>query len=74
MSDWDGEIVEETPLSENLVQLHIDKAIPYEGWECEMEGCKINESLWLNLSDGAIMCGRYGKPSSDPQPTTFSSH
>ena len=61
VSDWDGEIVLETPLSEDLVQLHTDKTIPYEGWVCEEEGCTQNENLWMNLSDGAILCGRFGK-------------
>lgn len=67
MSDWDGELVLETPLSEDLVQLDVDKVIPYEGWKCEAEACDQTDGLWMNLSDGAILCGRYGKSQFRPQ-------
>lgn len=32
--------------------------IPLSGWTCEAEGCTLGENLWLNLTDGAIRCGR----------------
>jgi len=31
----------------------------YDGWICAKPGCELKENLWLNLSDGVIMCGRY---------------
>ena len=30
--------------------------MPPLGWKCQK--CDIREGLWLNLTDGAIMCGR----------------
>lgn len=27
-------------------------------WHCEHPGCPFTENLWLNLSDGTVMCGR----------------
>jgi ubiquitin carboxyl-terminal hydrolase 5/13 len=33
--------------------------MPYDGWTCQETGCDLQENLWLNLSDGSIMCGRY---------------
>ncbi|VDM57326.1 unnamed protein product [Angiostrongylus costaricensis] len=35
-----------------------DGEIPASGWACEAEGCSLTENLWLNLTDGAIRCGR----------------
>lgn len=31
------------------------KVLP-SGWKCEK--CDLSENLWLNLTDGAILCGR----------------
>jgi len=30
---------------------------PYK-WHCDYPGCKFTDNLWLNLSDGTVMCGR----------------
>jgi ubiquitin carboxyl-terminal hydrolase 5/13 len=52
---------EERPVSkhaESLVQLQNGKRVPPAGWHCEAAGCDQREGLWLNLSDGALMCGR----------------
>ncbi|VDO87440.1 unnamed protein product [Heligmosomoides polygyrus] len=54
---WDGEIKQVTKHA-NLEQLPNGKIIPPSGWVCEAEGCNMNENLWLNLTDGAIRCGR----------------
>ncbi|KAK6012381.1 UBA/TS-N domain protein, partial [Ostertagia ostertagi] len=54
---WDGEIKQITKHS-NLEQLSNGKVIPMSGWTCEADGCTMNENLWLNLTDGAIRCGR----------------
>ncbi|CAJ0572399.1 unnamed protein product, partial [Mesorhabditis spiculigera] len=53
---WDGELKKAT--SYELQQLNNGKAIPYSNWMCEEPGCGLMENLWLNLTDGAIRCGR----------------
>uniref|UniRef100_A0A0K0ECA7 Ubiquitin carboxyl-terminal hydrolase n=1 Tax=Strongyloides stercoralis TaxID=6248 RepID=A0A0K0ECA7_STRER len=57
VSEWDGEARIKTKHA-NLEQLNNFKIIPTSGWECEVEGCGLKENLWLNLTDGAIKCGR----------------
>ena len=42
--------------AESLQQLDIGKKIPPSGWKCER--CDLTTNLWLNLTDGAILCGR----------------
>ena len=42
--------------AESLVQVDNGKRIPPSGWKCER--CDLTTNLWLNLSDGAILCGR----------------
>ncbi|CAD6189869.1 unnamed protein product [Caenorhabditis auriculariae] len=54
---WDADVKLITK-HKDLVQLDNGKKIPVSGWKCEEEGCDINENLWLNLTDGAIRCGR----------------
>lgn len=45
-----------SPNAESLVQLDNNVKIPPSGWACER--CGLTENLWLNLSTGAILCGR----------------
>lgn len=40
----------------NLLQLEPSKKIPPSGWKCER--CDLTTNLWLNLTDGSILCGR----------------
>ncbi|VDK70838.1 unnamed protein product [Litomosoides sigmodontis] len=54
---WEGETRMNTRHL-NLEQIDNGKIIPPWGWKCEEEGCDIRENLWLNLTDGAVMCGR----------------
>ncbi|VIO95146.1 Ubiquitin carboxyl-terminal hydrolase family protein [Brugia malayi] len=54
---WEGEARVNTRHL-NLEQMDNGKRIPPWGWKCEEEGCDLKENLWLNLTDGAIMCGR----------------
>lgn len=54
---WDGEIRQVTKHA-NLLQVSNRKIIPPSGWTCEAEGCNLSENLWMNLTDGAIRCGR----------------
>ncbi|XP_060519311.1 ubiquitin carboxyl-terminal hydrolase 5 [Cylas formicarius] len=53
---WDGEVRKVSKHAENLTQLENGKKIPPTGWQCEK--CDKTENLWLNLSDGSILCGR----------------
>ena len=38
------------------MQLDNGIKIPPKGWKCEL--CDKTENLWLNLTDGKILCGR----------------
>ncbi|CAD5112680.1 DgyrCDS1901 [Dimorphilus gyrociliatus] len=40
----------------DLVQLDNNKKIPPTGWKCEK--CDLTNNLWLNLTDGSVLCGR----------------
>lgn len=42
--------------AEHLLQLDIGKKIPPSGWKCEK--CELTTNLWMNLTDGSILCGR----------------
>ncbi|UYV68713.1 USP5 [Cordylochernes scorpioides] len=53
---WEGEKLQSTALAENLVQLDNGVKIPPTGWKCQ--DCELTDNLWLNLTDGAILCGR----------------
>lgn len=39
-----------------LVQLDNGVVVPPSGWKCSK--CDKTENLWLNLTDGTILCGR----------------
>ena len=52
--EWDGEKRRETTVQ--LVQLDNGRKVPPSGWKCER--CDLTTNLWVNLSDGAILCGR----------------
>lgn len=56
--DWEGTALLETSVVNNLLQLDVIKTEPLSGWICEEPGCTFQKNLWLNLSDGAVMCGR----------------
>lgn len=53
---WDGEMREVSACAMDLQQLENGKKIPPTGWKCEK--CDLTSNLWLNLTDGAIRCGR----------------
>jgi len=40
----------------NLQQLDNGVKIPPSGWKCAL--CDLTQNLWLNLTDGTILCGR----------------
>lgn len=39
-----------------LQQLENGVRVPPSGWKCEK--CDLTTNLWLNLTDGSILCGR----------------
>jgi len=53
---WDGEIRPVTKHTQTLEQLNNGRKIPPNGWKCDQ--CDLTDNLWLNLTDGAILCGR----------------
>ncbi|XP_044727778.1 ubiquitin carboxyl-terminal hydrolase 5 isoform X3 [Chrysoperla carnea] len=53
---WDGEARLVSKHADSLVQLDNGIKIPPSGWKCEK--CDLTENLWLNLTDGSILCGR----------------
>lgn len=42
--------------AENLKQLDNGVKVPTSGWKCSR--CDLKDNLWLNLTDGTILCGR----------------
>lgn len=55
---WDGEKRFVSKHSSSLVQLASPPQVSPnpDNWKCEH--CDIRKNLWLNLSDGKILCGR----------------
>lgn len=53
---WDGETRAVSKYANDLKQLDNGKKIPPTGWKCEK--CDKTDNLWLNLTDGSILCGR----------------
>ncbi|ESP01113.1 hypothetical protein LOTGIDRAFT_238331 [Lottia gigantea] len=53
---WEGEKLRVSKHADNLKQLDNGKKIPPKGWKCER--CDLTTNLWLNLTDGSILCGR----------------
>lgn len=53
---WEGDKKIISKHAESLLQLDNGKKIPPTGWKCEQ--CDLTTNLWLNLTDGSILCGR----------------
>ena len=53
---WDGEVLVVSKHAESLKQNPNPPAIPSSGWKCQ--NCDLTANIWLNLTDGAILCGR----------------
>lgn len=53
---WDGAEKIISRHAADLPQLDNGKKIPPSGWKCER--CDLTQNLWLNLTDGSILCGR----------------
>jgi len=55
-NSWEGEQLVNSKYAENLEQLQNGVKVPPRGWKCER--CDKVDNLWMNLTDGAINCGR----------------
>ena len=53
---WDGEMRQVSIHALELNQLNEGLKIPPFGWKCEK--CDLTNNIWLNLTDGSILCGR----------------
>ncbi|XP_029487847.2 ubiquitin carboxyl-terminal hydrolase 13-like isoform X2 [Oncorhynchus nerka] len=53
---WDEEI-QVSKHARSLRQQDNGVRIPPSGWKCQK--CEMKENLWLNLSDGAVLCGKW---------------
>uniref|UniRef100_A0A3P9K4T4 Ubiquitin carboxyl-terminal hydrolase n=1 Tax=Oryzias latipes TaxID=8090 RepID=A0A3P9K4T4_ORYLA len=56
VQQWDGEVRQESKHAADLKQLDNGLKIPPTGWRCEV--CDLQENLWMNLTDGKVLCGR----------------
>ncbi|XP_027869238.1 ubiquitin carboxyl-terminal hydrolase 5 isoform X1 [Xiphophorus couchianus] len=56
VQQWDGEVRQESKHAANLKQLDNGVKIPPSGWRCEV--CDLQENIWMNLTDGKVLCGR----------------
>nr|CAG4634620.1 EOG090X0181 [Alona affinis] len=55
-STWDGEARRTSKFAESLEQLNNGVRVPPQGWQCSK--CDKTDNLWMNLSDGTVLCGR----------------
>ncbi|XP_074403490.1 ubiquitin carboxyl-terminal hydrolase 13 [Zonotrichia albicollis] len=53
---WEEEL-QASKHAKTLVQLDNGVRIPPSGWKCSR--CDLRENLWLNLSDGSVLCGKW---------------
>ncbi|XP_078064070.1 ubiquitin carboxyl-terminal hydrolase 13 [Mustelus asterias] len=53
---WEEEL-KDSKHENNLQQLDNGVRIPPSGWKCAW--CDLRENLWLNLTDGSILCGKW---------------
>nr|XP_058970629.1 ubiquitin carboxyl-terminal hydrolase 5-like [Pocillopora verrucosa] len=56
VASWDGEKRLKSKHADNLLQLDNGVKVPPRGWKCSK--CDLTENLWMNLTDGTILCGR----------------
>lgn len=56
VASWDGEKRVVSKHANNLLQLDNGVKVPPRGWKCSK--CDLKDNLWLNLTDGTILCGR----------------
>uniref|UniRef100_A0A671YZV3 Ubiquitin carboxyl-terminal hydrolase n=1 Tax=Sparus aurata TaxID=8175 RepID=A0A671YZV3_SPAAU len=56
LESWEEEI-QVSKHARSLRQLDNGVRIPPSGWKCQK--CEMRENLWLNLTDGAVLCGKW---------------
>ncbi|XP_078443561.1 ubiquitin-specific protease 14 isoform X2 [Wolffia australiana] len=56
ISSWTADKKQVSAFAMNLQQIGNGVVIPPSGWKCRH--CDKTDNLWLNLTDGAILCGR----------------
>ncbi|XP_032639555.1 ubiquitin carboxyl-terminal hydrolase 13 [Chelonoidis abingdonii] len=53
---WEEEL-QVSKHAKTLVQIDSGVRIPPSGWKCSK--CDLRENLWLNLTDGSVLCGKW---------------
>ncbi|XP_054839302.1 ubiquitin carboxyl-terminal hydrolase 13 isoform X2 [Eublepharis macularius] len=53
---WEDEL-QVSKHANSLVQMDNGVRIPPSGWKCSK--CDLRENLWLNLTDGSVLCGKW---------------
>lgn len=56
VSSWTADKKQVSAFAMNLQQINSGVVIPPSGWKCQH--CDKTDNLWLNLTDGMILCGR----------------
>lgn len=56
VASWTAEKKHISEHALTLQQINNDVIVPPSGWKCAK--CDKTENLWLNLTDGMILCGR----------------
>eukprot|EP00112_Aurelia_sp_Birch-Aquarium-sp1_P012383 Seg2604.5 transcript_id=Seg2604.5/GoldUCD/mRNA.D3Y31 product="Ubiquitin carboxyl-terminal hydrolase 5" protein_id=Seg2604.5/GoldUCD/D3Y31 len=56
IASWEGEKRMVSKHADNLLQLANGVKVPPRGWKCSK--CDLVDNLWMNLTDGTILCGR----------------
>ncbi|CAL9017370.1 unnamed protein product [Prunus brigantina] len=56
LAAWTAEKKQVSAYAMNLQQIDNGIVVPSSGWKCSK--CDKRENLWLNLTDGTILCGR----------------
>eukprot|EP00794_Sanderia_malayensis_P015215 gene15215-16786_t len=56
IASWEGDMRKVSKHSNQLLQLDNGVKVPPSGWKCWK--CDKVDNLWMNLTDGTILCGR----------------
>lgn len=56
LAAWTADKKQISAYAMNLQQIDNGVTVPPSGWKCAK--CEKKENLWLNLTDGMILCGR----------------
>ena len=56
IASWEGDKRKASQHAASLTQLDNGVKVPPSGWKCAK--CDLTTNLWMNLTDGTILCGR----------------